>query len=174
MRDSAGHSWPGPADAAVRAGVLAAGLLGALLLVVAEFTTLFQVHTAASAGPVRSVSTGSHHSYALIPIALLAAALAVAVFKLGSRPALLSIGLLGVAALLIAFLGDLPDASALGLVGSAATHYVNATSTPSAGIYMETMGAAVLIIASGAAFLLLWPSNRQARRRDPEWSGGGS
>jgi hypothetical protein len=172
MRDSAGHAGRGTAEGAVRAGVLAVGLLGAVLLVVAEFTTLFNVHTAISPGPVKSVGTGSHHSYALIPIALLAAALAVAVFRLGSRPALLSMGLLGVVTLLIALLGDLPDASASGLVGSAGTHYINATSTPSAGIYMETLGAALLIIASGAAFLLLGRPDRPVpRRRDPGVSG---
>ena len=151
---------------AARAAVLAGGLLGALLLVVAEFTTLFEVRTAAGSTVVKSVGTGSHHAYALIPIALLAAVLAYAVYAAGSRPALLAIGLLGVIALLIALLGDLPDAHASGLVGTAGTHYVAASSSPSAGFYMETLGAVVLVITSVCGFLLLGPSPQVRRSKD--------
>jgi hypothetical protein len=154
-RDGAG----GP----VRAAILAGGLLGALLLVGAEFTTLFDVHVQTSPTPIKSVGTGSHHSYALIPIAVVAAVLAIGVLRDGSRPALLAIGLLGVAALVLALVGDLPDAQASGLVGTSTTHYVDANSTPSAGLYLETLGAVVLIITCGVGFLMLGPPS--ARRR---------
>src|SRR5947209_1644102 len=60
----------------LRAGLLVGGLLGAALLLVAEFTILFHVSTASDPAPIRSVTTGSHHAYALVPIALLSAALA--------------------------------------------------------------------------------------------------
>ena len=66
--------------------VLAGALVGALLLIVAEFTSLYQVHTAASPFPVKIVSTGSNDSYALIPLALLAAVLGYAVFRAGAGP----------------------------------------------------------------------------------------
>ena len=75
--------------------VLCGGLLGALLLLVAEFTTLYDVQDDHRRRLVKSVSTGSNHSYALVPIALLAALLAFAVWRTGSRPALLAIGVLG-------------------------------------------------------------------------------
>jgi hypothetical protein len=146
--------------------ILASALLGALLLLVAEFTTLFEIRTAA-AGPtiVRSVGTGSHHSYALVPIALLVLVLAYAIRSAASRPALLAIGVLGVIALLIALLGDLPDAHTSGLVGSASTHYVAASATPSAGLYMETAGGAVLLVTSVCGFLLIGPPARLRQRR---------
>ena len=144
--------------------ILAGALLGALLLLVAEFTTLFEIRTAASANAVRSVGTGSHHSYALIPIALLAVVLAYAIRSAGSRPALLAIGVMGVIALLIALLGDLPDAHTSGLVGSASTHYVAASSTPSAGLYMETLGGAVLLVTCVCGFLMIGPPPRLRRR----------
>ena len=83
-------------------------MLGALLLLVAEFTTLFDVRTARQPARVRSVGTGSHHGYALVPIAVLAAAFGYAVWAAASRPALLAIGALGVIALLIGLLADLP------------------------------------------------------------------
>src|ERR1700730_8644694 len=117
----------------VLAGILAGGFLGALLLLVAEFTVLFEVHVASTTVPLKSVTAGSHHSYALVPIALVAAALAFGVWRAASRPALLAIGVMGVIALLITLLGDLPDAHAKGLVGSSATHFVDASSSPKAG-----------------------------------------
>jgi len=52
-----------------RALVLAGSLLGALLLLAAEFTSLYQVHVATSSTPIESVSGGSNYSYAMIPIA---------------------------------------------------------------------------------------------------------
>ena len=137
--------------------ILAGSLLAALLLLVAEFTTLYQIHVANSSTPIESVSGGSNHSYALIPIALLAAALGIGVRRSGSRPALLAIGVIGVLAALIALVGDLPDAEATGLAGSARTHYINASSTPSAGLYIETLGAILLIATCGLGFLMLGP-----------------
>ncbi len=147
----------GAASGALEAALLAGGLLGALMLLVAEFTTLFEVHVAAAGIAVRSVSTGSHHSYAMALIAVLAAGLAFAVWRAASRPALLALGVLGLAALLIALLGDLPDASATGLVLTS-SHYAQATSTPSAGFYLETLGAVVLLLTSVCGLLLAGPA----------------
>ena len=138
--------------------MLAAALLGALLLIVAEFAALFEVHSASSAVPGRSVATGSHHSYAMALIAVGAVLLALAFARGASRIALPAIGLLGVTALLIALLGDLPDAQATGILGTASTHFVSASATPSAGLYMETAGAVLLIITSGAGLLLGRPA----------------
>ncbi len=152
--------------------VLCGGLFGALLLLVAEFTTLYNVKTSTGGVLVKSVSTGSNHSYAMVPIALLAALLAFAVWRQGSRPALLAIGLLGLLALLISLLGDLPDAHATGLIGSAATHYAVATSRPSAGFYMETLGGVVLIITCVSGFIMLGAPG--AGSRGGAASGGAS
>jgi hypothetical protein len=153
------------APSSLRAGILAGSLLGALLLVVAEFTTLFTVHVETSSQPIETVATGSHHSYALLLIAIVVAVLAIAVWRDTSRPALLAIGLLGVVALLIALLGDLPDAHASGLAGSSTTHYVDASSTPSAGLYLETLGAVVLVITCGVGFIALGSAGRRAEEK---------
>jgi hypothetical protein len=147
--------------------VLVAGWLSAVILIVAEFTPLYRVRLTSGGVLIKSVSTGSHQSYALIPIALLAAFLAFGVWRTGSRPALLAIGTLGILALLISLVGDLPDAHASGLVGSQATHYQTATSRPSAGFYMETLGAVLLLITCVCGFLLLGaPAVRAGRRPD--------
>jgi hypothetical protein len=146
-------------EAEPRAGglILAATLLAALFLLVAEFTTLYQVHEAGSSAPIKTVTGGSNHSYAMLVIALGAVGLGVLVWRSGSRSALFALGVLGVVALLIAILGDLPDSQASGLAGSAGHGYMNATSTPSAGLYLETLGAILLIATSGLGFLTLGP-----------------
>jgi hypothetical protein len=132
-------------------------LLGAGLLVVAELTTLYVVRVAGRPAPIKSVGTASSHAYALIPVAALGAALVYAAWRAGSRPAALAIGLLGVIALLIALLRDLPKAHATGLIGTSATHYASAGSSPSAGFYIETLGAVMLVIAGASGLLLARP-----------------
>lgn len=140
--------------------VLIAACLGALLIIVSQFTALYQLHSATSSVPIKTVGTGANHAWAPIPLALLAVVLGFAAYRSGSRVALAALALLGVVTLLIALLGDLPDAHATGLVGSGASHYVEGTSTPSAGLYMETLGAIVLLIAGGVGLLLLGSSPR--------------
>ena len=127
--------------------------MGAVLLVVSEFTTLYTVHTGSSGVQIDAVSTHAHDSFALIPIALLVAVLAIGAGLLGSRLAL--IGLAGVAlvALGIALIGDLPDAQTTGTV-IVAGRYQSATATPSTGFYLETLGAILLVVVAGCGLLL--------------------
>jgi hypothetical protein len=161
--------------------VFGGGLLGALLLLVAEFTTLFTVQAVTSETPISSVGTGDHHAFAMIPIALFAAALSYGAWRQRSRPALLALGALGVIALVIALAGDLPDAHSSGLIkagknlGTGVGSFVNATSRPSTGFYMETLGAAVLMMSCGVGVLLGGAPTAQPQRpifqRDAESAG---
>lgn len=167
------RSQPGSLPKGAAGLVFTGALLGALLLIVAEFTTLYRVHAVPSGSVVRTVASGSNHSYALIPIALLAVFLAVTFRQGGGRVALIGIGLAGVAALLIALVGDLPDARHGGVLGSAARGYVNARAKASAGLYMETLGAIILIATCGSGLLLTGvrdrpePETTSATRREP-------
>ncbi len=138
-------------------GLLAGGLGGAALLAVAEFTTLFTIHTSTGQMPSNAIQTGAHDSYALLPVAVLAALLSLEVWRHRGRLALVATGVLGLVALLIALLGDLPDAHASGLAGSAATGLRIARSSPSTGLYLETLGAVVLLITAVSGLLLLAP-----------------
>ncbi|HET6868195.1 MAG TPA: hypothetical protein VFH80_19935 [Solirubrobacteraceae bacterium] len=157
--DSPRSDAAGPARAAVALGAL----LGALLVIVAQFTALYHLHSATSSAAIKTVGTGGNHAWAPIPLALAAIALAYAVYRTGSRTALAGLVALGVATLLIALIGDLPDAHSSGLVGSSAHGYVQATSSPSAGLYMETLGAIILIVAGGIGLLMAAPQmNRRA------------
>jgi hypothetical protein len=148
-----------------RAGVLALGLLGAVILFAAELTPLLHVRTvAAHALPVRAVQTGPHDGWALIPIAVAVVLLSLWVWRSGSRLGMLAIGLLGLAALVIALARDLPDAHATGLVGSPARGLSTAQAHAAVGLYLETLGAAIVLVTA-AAGLLLEPSVRARRRR---------
>jgi hypothetical protein len=150
----------------LRAAILGTALLGALLLVVAEFTTLFTVHAIGASAPVKSVGTGSHDSYAMILVAALAALLAWAAVSTGNRWALVALVGVGIAALLIALIGDLPDAQASGTIGSLQTGFKSATDKPSAGLYLETLGAIVLMISGGCGLLLGAPGTKPGPRAD--------
>lgn len=149
--------------------IIAFGLVGALMMLVAEFTPLYQVHVSTSSKPVQSITGGSNHAYAIGLLGVVAAGLVLAVVRGGSRPALLAIGVIGVVALLIGLLGDLPDARAKGLEGSATTRYISASATPSAGLYLETLGSVLLIMTSGLGFLMLGPPpSSRPRRAGPQ------
>lgn len=145
--------------------LLVGGLAGSALLLAAEFTALLQVHSTASLRPIATVNTGSHHSYALIPIGLAALLFTVIIWRTRNRMALLGTGVLGVATVLIALVGDLPDAQAMGVL----VHpYVLANATPSTGFFMETLGGALLVLTAGAGLLLLAaPAPRRARPLRP-------
>ncbi len=153
------------------AGVLAGGLAGAVLLVVAEFTPLLRVRSGAAGHVIDSVTTGSHQSYALLPVAVLAIVFAIGVWQTRSRLALLATGLLGVLSLLIALLGDLPDAQASGLIGNATTGFTTAGASPAVGLYLETAGAVVLLLTAVAGLLLLPAPPPAVRRRRPPRGG---
>ena len=112
---------------------------------------------------VATVQAGSHHAYALIPIALLVAALAAAWRHAPSRLIALAMAILGVVALVIALARDLPDAQANGLERSGGT-YVSAAASPRAGLYLETAGA-VLLLITGAGGVILFPSTARTNDR---------
>jgi hypothetical protein len=128
-----------------------------VLVLVAQFTALYHLHSATSSSAIKTVGTGANHAWAPIPLALVAIVLVYVLFRTGSRAALAGVVALGVATLLIALIGDLPNAHSSGLVGSSANGYVQATSSPSAGLYMETLGAIILILAGGVGLLMSTP-----------------
>ena len=135
--------------------------MGALLVVIAQFTALYHVHSATSSAAIRTVGTGANHAWAPIPLALVGLVLCYAVYRFGSRAALVGLAALGIATLAIALFGDLPDARSSGLIGSGASGYVQASASPSAGMYMETLGAVIPLVSGGVGFSTLAPASDQ-------------
>jgi hypothetical protein len=136
--------------------VQAIALIGSAALVVAEFEPLYRVRTDVGHQVVRSVSAGSHHSYALLPLAALAALLAGTLGRAG-WPVAAALALLGLAVLGITLLGDLPDVHRAGVLGTSATGLQDAHTVAGAALYLETLGAMALL-AAGAAGLVFGPA----------------
>jgi hypothetical protein len=130
----------------------AVALIGAAALAVAEFAPLYRVRTDVGHQIVRSVSAGSHHSYALLPMAVLAALLAAALGRSG-WPAPAALALEGLVALGIVLFGDLPDVHRAGVLGTAATGLHEVDTVAGAGLYLEALGA-IALLAAGAAGLI--------------------
>jgi hypothetical protein len=138
-----------------RATVLTLGVTGAAVLIAAEFAPLLHVRTiAARPRVVQTLQAGPHHGWALLPIAALALGLSGWVWRTGNRVGLAALALLGVAALVVTLAADLPDVHATGLVGTSATGLTNAQAHAALGLYLETLGGAVLLLAAAAGALL--------------------
>jgi uncharacterized membrane protein len=154
---SASSTWA----RAVATGILVGGVLGALLLVVSEFTTLYSVHTTNGGFAVGSVPTHAHDFFALIPIAVLVVVLSVGAGTLGSRLALVGLGAIALVTLGIVLIGDLPDAQATGTVIFLG-RYRSAVASPATGFYLETLGAVLLLVVAGCGLVLTAPPWRAA------------
>ncbi len=126
-------------------------LAACVLLAVAEFMDLnrIQILTVERKG----VGVGSHHGYALLVIAIVAAVMAVGAWR-GSRPAALSVAALAIAALLIVLIVDAPDVDATGLYGR---NYEQARAVADTGFRVETVGA-VLLLFAGVITSVLGPT----------------
>jgi hypothetical protein len=144
--------------------VAAACLVGALLLAASQFLPLFHTRLAPGQVSIDTVTVGSAHGYAMLPIAALVALLAYGVWTVASRPALLAVALLAVAAIVISLARDLSLAQRSGL-HLRAGHYVMAANSPASGLYVETGAATLLIIVAVSGLVLLGPAPR--RRRPP-------
>jgi hypothetical protein len=150
---------------AVRLGVLALAAAGLILLVVAEFSTLLRVETGVGNESVlKTVTTGSHHAYAQVLLALVAAVFTFGAVVRTSRPALIALAVIGVTSLAISFLRDLPDTDRSGSISQKLEIRFDAAHTVrGSGLYLEMLGGALLIIAGGGGLLL---ARQEAPRRE--------
>jgi hypothetical protein len=147
-------------------------LVACVLLAIAEFSHLnhIQILTVRRHG----LRVGPHHGYALLIIALAAAVMAAGARR-GSRPAAIALGVLGVAALLIVLLVDLPDVDATGLYGR---NYERARAVADSGYRFELVGSVLLLFAG--VLTAVSPARSPAVRRpqpvgteEGESAGGG-
>jgi hypothetical protein len=129
---------------------------GAALLLAAECTTLYSVHTSIYHSPVRTVSAGSHNGWALIPVALLAVLLAIGPLRRAAWPSAVAMVAAGLIALGIALIGDLPDTDARGLTSGLAL----ASTAAGPAVYLETLGAILLVFTGGIATFAAVPRRR--------------
>ena len=128
-----------------RHGLLVVLLLGAGLLILSEFLTLYEVRAATTVPEGGTSSVGGHHAYALLPIATALAVMATGAVRGGSLPAAVATLVLALAAVVIVLVVDLPDVNETGLIGDA---YEQAQARPQAGFYVETLGATLALVGA--------------------------
>jgi hypothetical protein len=120
-----------------------------VLLVAAEFSTV--IHVRVGDVVVDTIKGHERHGWSLLLIAIAASPMAVGAVVGESRPAAWAVVVLGLIALGIAVIGDLPD---LHDVGSYSTRFEDATASGGVGVVFELLGAAGLICA-GVGWLWL-------------------
>ena len=152
---------PHPRDFATSHGLLAAvALAGAVLLVAAELSPLYTVVVGALETERRSVSGGSSHGYALVLVALAAAAMAFGALR-GARGAALALVALGAVVLLVALAIDAPKTRrSSGLPEAVA--FADARARAGSGLSLELAGGAAVLLA-GALMLALGAPRPLAR-----------
>jgi hypothetical protein len=146
----------------VRIALVIAAVGGALCLLIATFSTVIEITvgtTSTIADRDTQLSGYDRHSVSLVLIALFALVMTVGAWR-GARPAMAALVVAGIAVLLIALIGDLPDVHKTGVIGEL---YDNARANPKAGYYLETLGGALLLLAGGGLLLLGAPEAARDR-----------
>jgi hypothetical protein len=128
------------------------GLVGAILLVIADQTLLIQIKldTVPSTADLGShVKTYGHanHSYAMTILGIAALPMLLGAIRGHSRPALAAVLVLGVIAASIALFVDLPATHETGVIGQ---NFADATATPQIALKLELAGAGLLVICGRA------------------------
>ena len=147
---------------AIRIALVAAAVAGALCLLIATFSTIIEITvgtTSKIADRDTQLSGLDRHSFALVLIAIFALVMTVGAWR-GARPAMAAVAVAGIAVLLIALIGDLPDVHKTGVIGEL---YDNARANPKTGYYLETLGGALLLLAGGGMLI----TTHSARPAEP-------
>ena len=145
-----------------RIAALALAAIGCVLLVVAEFSTLFEIRVITVVKD--STTGGSNHGYALLIIAVASGFMGYGGIYKGARPAQLALLLLALAAVVVVFAFDLPDVGEEGFIGEA---FERAEASPKTGFYLESLGAVLLLLSAVATVVL---SPRERPRLEPSAS----
>ena len=120
-------------------------LLGAVLLIVAEFLPLYEIRTITVVPKGGHHSTGAHHLYAMALLGVAMVPMAYGAVKGGSFPAAIALVVLALAAVFVALVVDLPDLNETGLIGRT---YDAAQARPRVGFFVETLGATLALLGS--------------------------
>ena len=120
-------------------------VLGALLLIVAEFLPLYEIRTITVVPAGGHKTTGAHHGYALLVVGLALLPMAFGAVRGGWRPAAFALLALSLIALFVALAIDLPDLNETGLIGRT---YDQAEARPRVGFFVETLGATLALLGS--------------------------
>jgi hypothetical protein len=153
---------------AVRWALAAIGVVGAALLIISEFSTVTQVKAITVVLPNSSRTGFDENSGAMLVLGLLSLPMLYGAARAGSRPAMFAVCIVGVIALIIALVHDLPDVTKVGTIFR--ERYEDAKAEAQIGFTLEWVGA-ILLILSGGLLLLAEVGSRAAKpsqRREAE------
>jgi hypothetical protein len=163
-KDSRGVSAPRDAEAASQAGFRASRvlrsewllevvtillLLGGSLLIIADFLDLFRIEAAGLV--VSEQQGGDQHAFAQVVIGIAVIGATLLARSTGQWPPAAAAAALGLIALGIALIGDLPDATRSDLVRGARF----AEASPAVGLWIEIVGAGLTLVSGIALSVLL-------------------
>lgn len=134
----------------------------AAVLFVSELQTMFEF-TPPGAEPIDDQSAGDRHGNAMFVIAAFAIAATIVAVWAASRPAALGVATMGIIALLVFLLVDLPDAGQVGNLNDARQSFIDAEAVPQSGFWLEMLGAIALAL-SGTALATMSPEQLSALR----------
>jgi hypothetical protein len=146
---------------AVRWVLAALGFAGAALLVISEFSTVTHVKAITVVLPNSERTGFDQNSGATLILGLLALPMLVGAALGASRPAMVAVAAIGVIALLIALVGDLPDVTKTGTIFR--ERYEDAKAEAQIGFTFEWLGAVLLILSAGLLLLADFGGRSAAR-----------
>jgi hypothetical protein len=135
----------------VRWGLAAVGFVGAILLILSEFSTVTHVKVITVVLPKSERNGFDQNSGAMLILGLVALPMLVGAAWGSARPAMIAVGGIGVIALLIALVGDLPDVTKVGTIFR--ERYEDARAEAQIGFTFEWLGAVLLILSAGLMLL---------------------
>lgn len=175
LRNAATRLWAAVrATGALPLAITAIGAIGAIVVFVSEFTTIFAVDVLTSgtceeiADPAARnachTSGFEQHGGAFLLLGVLALVMALGAGRGRSRPAAVALLAIGLIVLGLAFFRDLPKSNDTGLIG---IQYEQAKAGPRSGLYIEIAGGALCVIggALGTALASRGESPPASRRR---------
>ena len=176
MSEAADQPGPGRLTKLLPFAVLAA----AICLFASELLTLFEF-TPPGGEPQCALGNGDRHSNAQMVIAGFAVIGTIVAVYGPSRPAAISVAVMGILGLLIFLIADLRFANTVGTLGDSCnpnTSLIDAKTVPQGGFYLELVGALALAV-TGIALASLTPDQLSAlrpsrRARPTEERGTGS
>lgn len=139
-----------PPEHVSRAVFCGVALIGAILLVIAEFSPVVEIAVGSLDTVRRTEDGGDHHGWALLVVALAALPLVYSAYR-GARTAAVGLAALGAVALLVGLAVDLPDTTERGNLPESVA-YNDARAQAGSGLYLELTGGALLVVSGG----LLW------------------
>jgi len=146
----------------VRAVAAALVVASVVLLVVAEFSVVVRVVVGSLETERRTVTGHADHDWALLLVAIAAVPLALGALR-GARPAAAALVALGIVAILIALVVDLPKTRESGTLPES-TSFEDAHAKAGPGLAYEIAGGVGLVLAGGLLLVApaLTPSSRRA------------